>query len=179
VSVRVPTNQPMGDVARACADAIAAGDTVELEVPAWRRPGLSKALTAELDARGMEGASWRFLAVDGTDDALDVEDILGWGAPAAATAAAAAPVASVPTQFPSGRQLAPDAIPASSPRSGDESAAAMMGAAYAIFAQGQPVMTSGLRPRSTGVAPQLAGAPGRPSASADMAALAELADLDF
>ena len=173
MSVRVPTNQPMGDVARACADAIAAGDAVELEVPAWRRPGLSKALTAELDARGMEGATWRFLAVDGTDDALDVEDILGWGAPAAATAATAAPVASVPTQF------APSAIPASNPRSGDESAAAMMGAAYAIFAQEQPVMTAGLRPRSSSPAPQLAGAPGRPSAAADMAALAELADLDF
>jgi hypothetical protein len=179
VSVRVPTNQPMGDVARACADAIAAGDTVELEVPAWRRPGLSKALTAELDARGMVGATWQFLAVDGTDDALDVEGILGWGAPAAATAAAAAPVASVPTHYPYGRSLAPNAVPASNPRSGDESAAALMGAAYAIFAQEQPVMTSGLRPRSSSPAPQLAGAPGLPSAAADMAALAELADLDF
>lgn len=177
MSVRVPTNQPMGDVARACADAIAAGDAVELEVPAWRRPGLSKALTAELDARGMEGATWRFLAVDGTDDALDVEDILGWGAPA--TAAAGAPVASVPTQFPSGRTLAPSAIPASNPRSGDESAAALMGAAYAVFAQEQPIMTAGLRPRSSSPAPQLASAPGRPSAATDMAALAELADLDF
>jgi hypothetical protein len=179
VNVRVPTDQPMGDVARACADAIAAGDTVEIEVPAWRRPGLSKALTAELDARGMVGATWRFLAVDGTDDALDVEGILGWGAPAGATATAAAPVASVPTQHPSGRPLAPSASPASNPRSGDESAAAMMVAAYAVFAQGQPVMTSGLRRRSSSAAPQLAGAPGLPSAAADMAALAELADLDF
>jgi hypothetical protein len=171
--MQLATDRPMADVAHACAEAMAAGHDVELAAPAWRRPGLAKAIGVELDAIGPQGGSWRFVAADGADDDLDAGDILGWGpTPVAARTAAAQVPPRAQVELPA--SVRPGL--ASSASSPDDAVADMMNAAYAVFAQAQPVMTAGLHPGPGRRVNHGAPASGRSSTSA---ALAELADLDF
>lgn len=156
----------MTDVAQACVAAMAAGHDVELSVPAWRRAGLSKAIAAALQASGQRGGSWRFVAVDGEDDPPDAQDMLGWGP---------APAGVVAVQVPPQDHVGPPASTTPS-RAPEDAVAEMMSAAYAVFAQAQPVMTAGLHPGQARRVNHGAPATGRPAMSA---ALAELADLDF
>ena len=77
-SLRV--DRPMPDIARACVDSLHEGQEVELRVAKWRRPGLTRAIMAEQQVRGLGSGRWRFVDPD-TEEAEpvpDVEDVLGW-----------------------------------------------------------------------------------------------------
>lgn len=82
MTVVISTDRPMPDIARACVDALLAGQDVTLPAAVWRRPGLVKAITAEQQARGMGTGRWQFVTPASDDDQAalpDAGDILGWG----------------------------------------------------------------------------------------------------
>lgn len=114
ISVQLRTDRPMPEIARACVDALLEGRDVDIPAAVWRRPGLTKAIAAEQQSRGLGRGVWRFTA-DHTDTESgplpDAGDILGWGAqraPApdsrrarsAAATAAPAPLYTMPVTVP-------------------------------------------------------------------------------
>ena len=82
--VQLRTDRPMPEIARACVDALLAGQDVQLSTASWRRPGLAQAIAAEQRARGTGTGQWAFVDPAGADQpAIDplpeADDILGWG----------------------------------------------------------------------------------------------------
>lgn len=186
----VPTNQPMPDIARACVNAMHEGHDVELPVAAWRRPGLTKAITAEVDVTGPGDGRWRFVEPQAVQvEGPEAQDMLGWGEPTLAPAdpvpaymeldepvgvfapaSVALPVAVLPPSY-SSTQLSAAPLFAGGPLS---QATGMLLAAYAVLAHTQPVMAANLHPAPFG---QLTSSV-PVVRSSHASALAELADLD-
>lgn len=187
----------MPDVATACVDALAAGETVEMAVAPWRRPGLARAIEAELAARGLPGAGWSFTdpGAPAVPDG-DIGDVLGWVAgrptsPLPSPRVVPAPVHPAPAVHrpvevntaavfvPTQRRSTGVSVPAVPTGTGEqgEVGPSMMRAAYSVFATAQPVMADGLRPGPIGQdRATVVAAISRPSA---VSALAELADFGF
>ena len=186
----IRTDQTMPAIAVACVDLMLQGRDVEIPVPPTRRPGLVRAIAAELDARGCTADTWNFVdpaPADETDEP-DAGEILGWGAtastPVRTPARVVLPAAALPPGFEQPAELTPSApvafdseipahasVGASSP--GPQSGG-MLNAAYAIVAYAQPVMTAGLTPGPFGRSAHI-----EPATPRSSWALAELADLDF
>jgi hypothetical protein len=169
----------MPDVAHACVAAMADGHDVELPVAPWRRPGLTKAIGAELEAHGNGHGSWRFVEPAADEDeptpaATDARETLGWGGGPVAGARGTLPTASLPPG--AAVRAAPLVVPAGPRATASPHAAGMMLGAYTILASAQPVMADGLRPGPLGRV-----RPGSPitQRSSMASALAELADLDL
>lgn len=100
------TDRPMPDIARATVNAMHDGHDVELPVAAWRRPGLTRAINAELAARGPGRGLWRFVEpAHVVEEGPEVEDILGWGGP---PARATAPQPAPPVPEPASAAIAPE-----------------------------------------------------------------------
>ena len=59
--VSIRTDQTMPAIAVACVDLMLQGRDVEIPVAPTRRPGLVKAIAAELDARGCATDTWNFV----------------------------------------------------------------------------------------------------------------------